>query len=86
MFFIQVFDGHNGKDAARFVRERLLNFIVRDVAFPTSVEKAVYHAFLHTDTAFAEACLADQNLSSGTTALTALVLGRFVKKFIFWKC
>jgi hypothetical protein len=34
---------------------------------------------LHTDTAFAEACLADQNLSSGTTALTVLVLGRFVK-------
>ena len=78
----QVFDGHNGKDAAQFVKEKLLNFIVRDAAFPTSVEKAVHHAFLHADTAFAEACLANQNMSSGTTALTVLVLGRFVDVFI----
>ena len=78
----QVFDGHNGKDAAQFVKEELLNFIVRDAAFPTSVEKAVRHAFLHADTAFAEACSANQNLSSGTTALTVLVLGRFVNVFI----
>ena len=77
----QVFDGHNGKDAAQFVKERLLNFIVRDSAFPTSVEKAVQHAFLHADTAFAEACSEDECLSSGTTALTALVLGRFVSFF-----
>ena len=82
----QVFDGHNGKDAAQFVKERLLNFIVRDAAFPTSVEKAVHHAFLHADTAFAEACSANQNLSSGTTALTALVLGRFVNVFIGKYC
>lgn len=71
-----VFDGHGGRDAAQFVKEKLLNFIVRDVAFPTAVEEAVHHAFLHADREFAEACSLDQGLFSGTTALTVLVLGR----------
>lgn len=35
-------------------------------------------AFLQTDAAFAEACSMDADLASGTTALTALVIGRSV--------
>lgn len=71
-----VFDGHGGKDAAQFVKDKLLKFIVEDVAFSTAVEEAMCRAFLHTDTTFAEVCSMDHGLSSGTTALTVLVLGR----------
>lgn len=73
-----VFDGHGGRDAAQFARDMLLKYIVQDASFPTSVEEAVYQGFLNTDKAFAEACRADSSLSSGTTAIMALVLGREV--------
>ncbi|KAJ7548585.1 hypothetical protein O6H91_07G018100 [Diphasiastrum complanatum] len=76
--FYGVFDGHGGKDAANFVRENLLKFIVEDYSFPDAVEDAVKHAFLQADHAFAEACLVDRELSSGTTALTALIFGRML--------
>ncbi|KAH7430032.1 hypothetical protein KP509_09G079600 [Ceratopteris richardii] len=71
-----VFDGHDGKNAAQFVKEKLLKYIVTDVAFPIAIEEAVQHAFLETDAAFAEACSANKSLSSGTTAITVLILGR----------
>lgn len=73
-----VFDGHGGKDAAQFARDKLLKFIIQDVSFPSSVEEAVHQGFLKTDKAFAEACRADNRLSSGTTAIMVLVLGREV--------
>jgi len=38
----------------------------------------VKSAFLRLDDAFANACSVDHGLSSGTTALTALLSGRFV--------
>lgn len=71
-----VFDGHDGGNAAQFVKDKLLKYIVEDVAFPYAVEEAVHHAFLQTDAAFAEACSVNQGLSSGTTAITVLILGR----------
>eukprot|EP00250_Pteridium_aquilinum_P000711 c10858_g1_i1 orf=2-514(-) len=74
--FYGVFDGHDGRNAAQFVKDKLLKFIVSDTAFPSAVEVAVQHAFLQTDAAFAEACSVNQGLSSGTTAITLLVLGR----------
>lgn len=73
-----VFDGHGGRDAAQFARDNLLEFIVQDVSFPSSIELAVHQGFLKTDIAFAEACRADNCLASGTTALMVLVLGREV--------
>ncbi|XP_002982174.2 probable protein phosphatase 2C 57 [Selaginella moellendorffii] len=74
--FYGVFDGHLGKDAAQFVRENLLKFIVEDTAFPAALEEAVKRAFLRTDRAFAQACQIDSELASGTTALTVLIFGR----------
>ncbi|KAH7280783.1 hypothetical protein KP509_36G014400 [Ceratopteris richardii] len=71
-----VFDGHDGKNAAQFVKEKLLNYIVSDVAFPIAVEEAVQHAYLETDAAFANACSLSNALSSGTTAITVLILAR----------
>lgn len=75
---IQVFDGHGGKHAADFACYHLPRFIVEDDDFPQEIERVITSAFLQTDTAFAEACTLDGDLASGTTALTALVIGRLV--------
>lgn len=73
--FYGVFDGHNGGDAARFVKEKLLQFILDDVAFPTEMEAAIRHGFQQTDHAFSEAC-DTYDIASGTTAITAFISGR----------
>lgn len=72
--FYGVFDGHGGTDAALFVRDNILRFIVEDLHFPASVENAIKSAFLKADYDFADASSLD--ISSGTTALTALIFGR----------
>jgi protein phosphatase 2C family protein 2/3 len=69
-----VFDGHGGIDAALFIRENILQFIIEDSHFPICVKKAIKSAFLKADHAFADAASLDS--SSGTTALTALIFGR----------
>lgn len=72
--FYGVFDGHGGMDAALFVRENILKFIFEDSCFPSCVRKAIEDAFLKADHAFADESTLD--ISSGTTALTALIFGR----------
>ncbi|CAN1322661.1 Probable protein phosphatase 2C 27 [Linum perenne] len=72
--FYGVFDGHGGTDAASFVRNNILSLIVEDSQFPICVEKAIKSAFVKADFAFADDSTLD--ISSGTTALTALMLGR----------
>ncbi|KAK6939110.1 PPM-type phosphatase-like domain [Dillenia turbinata] len=72
--FYGVFDGHGGMDAALFIRDNILKFIVNDSHFPTSVSKALKSAFVQADYAFADSSSLD--ISSGTTALTALMIGR----------
>ncbi|XP_035538535.1 probable protein phosphatase 2C 47 isoform X2 [Juglans regia] len=69
-----VFDGHGGIDAASFIRKSILNYIVEDSHFPSGMKKAVKSAFVKADHAFADAATLDS--SSGTTALTALIMGR----------
>lgn len=76
--FYGVFDGHEGKAAAHFVRDNLPRLIVENPDFPLELEKAVMKSFTETDTAFAKACLLHTGLSSGTTALTAVVSGRIL--------
>ncbi|KAK4751485.1 hypothetical protein SAY87_004967 [Trapa incisa] len=72
--FYGVFDGHGGTDAAVFVRDNILRFILEDAHFPIAMEKAIKSAFLKADYAFADASSLD--ISSGTTALVALIFGR----------
>lgn len=72
--FYGVFDGHGGIDAASFVRDKLLQFIVEDSFFPVCLERAIKSAFLKADYAFADDSSLD--ISSGTTALTAFISGR----------
>jgi protein phosphatase 2C family protein 2/3 len=73
----QVFDGHGGKDAAQYVRDNLPRVIVEDAAFPLELEKVVRRSFVQTDSQFAEKCSIHDGLSSGTTALTAMIFGRY---------
>lgn len=74
--FYGVFDGHGGKHAAEFACQRIPRYIVEDREFPSDINKVISSAFLRTDTAFSEACALDGSLSSGTTALAALLTGR----------
>ncbi|KAL2502611.1 putative protein phosphatase 2C 22 [Forsythia ovata] len=74
--FYGVFDGHGGKGAAEFVRDHLPRIIVEDADFPLKLEKVVTRSFVETDTAFARSCSIESTLSSGTTALTAMIFGR----------
>lgn len=76
----QVFDGHGGIDAASFVRDNILKFIVEDSSFPVCLERAIKSAFLKADYAFADDSSLD--ISSGTTALTAVISGRSVSSLL----
>ncbi|KAM7508296.1 hypothetical protein LguiA_018749 [Lonicera macranthoides] len=76
MSFYGVFDGHGGKGAAQFVRDHLPRVIVEDADFPLELEKVVTRSFMETDAAFAKSCSLESALSSGTTALTAMIFGR----------
>ncbi|XAR66815.1 Phosphoprotein phosphatase [Bertholletia excelsa] len=74
--FYGVFDGHDGRGAAQFVRDHLPRVIVEDADFPVELEKVVTRSFMETDAAFAKSCVPESALSSGTTALTAMIFGR----------
>lgn len=79
----QVFDGHGGEGASQFVRDNLPRIIVDDDSFPLELEKVVTRSFMETDAAFARSCAVESDLSSGTTALTAMIFGRLVQLFNF---
>lgn len=49
---------------------------MEDADFPLALEKAVARSFIETDAAFAKRCSLESSLSSGTTALTAMIFGR----------
>ncbi|KAI4319354.1 hypothetical protein MLD38_032959 [Melastoma candidum] len=84
--FYGVFDGHGGSEAAAYMRKNVVRLFFEDVNFPRSTE--VNNLFLsEVETSLREAfLLADQSLakesgissSSGTTVLTAFVLGRLL--------
>ncbi|CAO2162245.1 unnamed protein product [Urochloa humidicola] len=82
--FYGVFDGHGGSDAAAYMKNHAMELFFEDAEFPQasqedemfteSVEDSVRKAFLRADLALSDDSVI--NRSSGTTALTALVLGR----------
>ncbi|XP_009766263.1 putative protein phosphatase 2C 2 isoform X1 [Nicotiana tabacum] len=84
--FYGVFDGHGGPEAAGYVRKNVLRLFFKDTNFPQTsevddaflegVESSLRKGFLLADLALADAC--NVSSSTGTTALTALVLGRLL--------
>ncbi|XP_011019246.1 PREDICTED: probable protein phosphatase 2C 13 isoform X2 [Populus euphratica] len=82
--FYAVFDGHGGPDAAAYVKRNAVRLFFEDVHLPqtSDVDDAFLRALLNSHReAFlkADSALADKSIvssSCGTTALTALVLGR----------
>ncbi|KAL3695402.1 hypothetical protein R1sor_009478 [Riccia sorocarpa] len=74
--FYGVFDGHDGKEAADFVKENLLINLLEDEAFPTSLNEAVRNAFYKTDLALYREYCHNQECTAGTTALAAIIFGR----------
>ncbi|KAG6433393.1 hypothetical protein SASPL_105006 [Salvia splendens] len=84
--FYGVFDGHGGPEAAAYARKHAMRFFFEDGDFPRAsevndafvldVENYLRKAFLLADMALAED--SSVSSSSGTTALTALVVGRYI--------
>lgn len=82
--FYAVFDGHGGPDAATYIKKNAMRLFFEDADLPqTSDIDAIYlkelenshrKAFLLADRALANECSVSN--SCGTTALTALILGR----------
>lgn len=93
-----MFDGHGGSEAAVYIRKNVIRFIFEDASFPQSsevdnvflkeLENSLTKGFLLADLALADDCSVSS--SSGTTALAALVFGRYpyplVKLFTFEFC
>lgn len=79
---MQVFDGHGGSYAAKYLQEALLENLVADRDFPLHVKRAMVNAFLRTDQELEKEWQARQQQGEeadpGSTALAALVLGRLV--------
>jgi len=70
--FFGVYDGHSGKTAAEYSRVHLHFNMIRDELFKTNIDGAIQNSYKRTDKDFNDLA-SREGMSSGTTAVTALV-------------
>ncbi|VEN55472.1 unnamed protein product [Callosobruchus maculatus] len=81
--YFAVFDGHAGVDAAAYSAAHLHQFLAESDHFASNPKQALYEAFCTTDTHFADKCKVE-HLSSGTTAVVALLRPKEKTLYVAW--
>ncbi|XP_018318809.1 protein phosphatase 1E isoform X3 [Agrilus planipennis] len=81
--FYAIFDGHAGHDAAAYSAAHLHQFLAENSNYATDPKQALREAFLKTDALFVNKCQTE-NLSSGTTAVCALLRPKEKSLYIAW--
>ncbi|XP_023311982.1 mucin-2 isoform X3 [Anoplophora glabripennis] len=81
--YYAVFDGHAGHDAAAYSSAHLHQFLAENKHFVNNPEQALLDAFCKTDALFTDKCKVE-NLSSGTTAVVALLRPKEKSLYIAW--
>lgn len=83
IFVVQVFDGHGGPEAAAFMKKHAMRLFFEDFKLSNTsecddqVDESLRRAFQAADLAIADDPTV--HASSGTTALIALLLGRYTR-------
>ncbi|XP_030764187.1 SH3 domain-containing protein C23A1.17-like isoform X2 [Sitophilus oryzae] len=81
--YYAVFDGHAGHDAAAYSAAHLHQYLAENKHFISNPEQALIDAFCKTDALFLEKCRVE-SLSSGTTAVAALLRPKEKVLYIAW--
>ncbi|CAH0555350.1 unnamed protein product [Brassicogethes aeneus] len=81
--YYAIFDGHAGHDAAAYSSAHLHQYLVESKYFNSNPEQALKDAFCKTDALFIEKCEVE-NISSGTTAVCALLKPKEKQLYIAW--
>ncbi|KAJ8966448.1 hypothetical protein NQ317_003194, partial [Molorchus minor] len=87
--YYAVFDGHAGHHAAAYSSAHLHQFLAENDRFISNPKQALLDAFCKTDALFIDKCRVEvsynsDNLSSGTTAVVALLRPKEKTLYIAW--